>query len=99
MSSILTIIEFVFFFGLLIFFHELGHFLSCKALGIEVEEFGFGYPPRLVKLFTWKGTDVTLNWIPFGGFVRPKGEGDETVPGGMAAAPLGSASWCSSLAQ
>jgi len=44
MSSILTIIEFIFFFGLLIFFHELGHFLSCKALGIEVEEFGFGYP-------------------------------------------------------
>lgn len=87
MSSILTIIEFVFFFGLLIFFHELGHFLSSKALGIEVEEFGFGYPPRMVKLFTWKGTDVTLNWIPFGGFVRPKGEGDETVPGGMAAAP------------
>ena len=35
MSSILTIIEFVFFFGLLIFFHELGHFLSSKALGIE----------------------------------------------------------------
>ena len=87
MTTFLTILQFVFVFGLLVFFHELGHFLMSKSLGIQVEEFGFGYPPRLVKLFSWKGTDVTLNWIPFGGFVRPKGEGDETVEGGMAAAP------------
>lgn len=87
MSTFVVILQFVFVFGLLIFFHELGHFLASKALGIEIEEFGFGYPPRLVKLFTWKGTEVTLNWIPFGGFVRPKGEGDENVEGGMSAAP------------
>ena len=87
MDIMLTILQFVLVFGLLVFFHELGHFLVSKALGIEVEEFGFGYPPRLVKLFTWKGTDVTLNWIPFGGFVRPKGETDEGEPGGMLAAP------------
>jgi len=87
MTTFLTILQFVFVFGLLVFFHELGHFLMSKSLGIQIEEFGFGYPPRLVKLFSWKGTDVTLNWIPFGGFVRPKGEGDETVEGGMAAAP------------
>ncbi|MFZ3069687.1 MAG: M50 family metallopeptidase [Anaerolineaceae bacterium] len=87
MSIFVTILQFVFIFGLLIFFHELGHFLASKALGIEIEEFGFGYPPRLVKLGTWKGTDVTLNWIPFGGFVRPKGEGDANVQGGMSAAP------------
>jgi len=99
MSSILTIIEFVFFFGLLIFFHELGHFLSSKALGIEVEEFGFGYPPKMVKLFTWKGTDVTLNWIPFGGFVRPKGRGMKPCPVGWLQPLRGNASWCSSPAQ
>lgn len=87
MTPFLTILQFVFVFGLLVFFHELGQFLTAKSLGIQIEEFGFGYPPRLLKLFTWKGTDVTLNWIPFGGFVRPKGEGDETVEGGMAAAP------------
>ncbi|MBP7031799.1 MAG: site-2 protease family protein [Anaerolineaceae bacterium] len=87
MTTFLTILQFVFVFGLLVFFHELGHFLTAKSLGIQIEEFGFGYPPRLLKLFSWKGTDVTLNWIPFGGFVRPKGEGDETVEGGMAAAP------------
>lgn len=82
-----TLLQFVIFLGLLIFVHELGHFLAAKSVGIEVEEFGFGYPPRLLKLFTWKGTDVTLNWIPFGGFVRPKGEQDPDVPGGMQAAP------------
>lgn len=81
------IIQFIFVFGLIVFVHELGHFLVSKWVGVEVEEFGFGYPPRLAKLFTWKGTEVTLNWIPFGGFVRPKGETDDGEPGGMLAAP------------
>jgi regulator of sigma E protease len=55
-------------------------------LKIEVEEFGFGFPPRIVTLFTWKGTKFSLNWIPLGGFNRIKGEDDPTLPGGMAAA-------------
>ncbi len=87
MSTIWTILQFVFFFGFLVFIHEFGHMLVSKALGIEVEEFGFGYPPRLAKLFTWKGTEFTLNWIPFGGFVRPKGETEAGEPGGLLAAP------------
>lgn len=87
MTAIWTILQFVIAFGLLVFFHELGHFLASKWLGIEVEEFGFGYPPRLLKLFSWKGTDVTINAIPFGAFVRPKGETDITEPGSILAAP------------
>jgi len=87
MSLAWLILQFVIVLGLLIFLHELGHFLASKALGIPIVEFGFGYPPRMVKLFTWKGTDVTLNWIPFGGFVRAKGESDTDVEGGMATAP------------
>ena len=84
-----NIFLFIVVFGLLIFIHELGHFLAARLLGIGVEEFGFGYPPRLLKLFTWKGTDFTLNWIPFGGFNRISGENDPDVPGGMAnARPL-----------
>jgi len=63
----------------LIFIHEFGHFLVAKWSGIEVEEFGFGYPPQALKLFKWKGTVFSLNWIPFGGFVRMKGE--EPKPG------------------
>ena len=87
MSILLILIQVVVVISLLIFFHELGHFLSARAVGIEVEEFGFGYPPRLAKIGEWKGTEISINWIPFGGFVRPKGEADETVEGGMAGAP------------
>jgi regulator of sigma E protease len=58
----------------LILVHELGHFLAAKAVGITILEFGLGFPPRIRKLFTWQGTEFTLNWIPLGGFVRPLGE-------------------------
>lgn len=87
MTTILIILQFAIVFGLLVFFHELGHFLASKWLGIEVEEFGFGLPPRLFRIFSWKGTDVTVNAIPFGAFVRPKGETDITEPGSILAAP------------
>src|SRR4030043_995287 len=80
------IIEFIIALGALIFVHEVGHFIVCKLLKIEVDEFGFGYPPRALKLFELGGTKFTLNWIPFGGFVRPKGDNDPTIPGGLAAA-------------
>jgi regulator of sigma E protease len=84
--TIELIVEFVIALGVMIFIHEFGHFIVCKLLHIEVEEFGFGYPPRALTLFEAGGTKFTLNWLPFGGFVRPKGEQDPDVPGGMAAA-------------
>lgn len=82
----IMIVEFVLAFGFLVFLHELGHFIMARIFDIDVEEFGFGFPPRLAKLGVWKGTEITLNWIPFGAFVRPKGENDPAVTGGMAAA-------------
>lgn len=57
--------------------HELGHFFAARAFGVRVDEFGVGYPPRARKLFVWKGTTFTLNWLPFGGFVRIFGEQTE----------------------
>lgn len=66
--------------------HELGHFVAARLCGIKVDEFGLGFPPRALKLFEWKGTLFSLNWIPIGGFVRPAGEDDPNVPGGLASA-------------
>lgn len=77
---------FIIAIALLIIVHELGHFIAARIVKVEVEEFGLGFPPRALKLFTWKGTVFSLNWIPIGGFVRPKGENDPEVEGGLAAA-------------
>ncbi|MDB5187990.1 MAG: hypothetical protein JWO50_510 [Candidatus Kaiserbacteria bacterium] len=54
----------------LVVIHELGHFITAKLFGIHVEEFGVGYPPRAFTFGVWGGTEYTINWIPFGGFVR-----------------------------
>ncbi|MCA9961801.1 MAG: site-2 protease family protein [Anaerolineales bacterium] len=66
--------------------HELGHFWAARLANIRVEEFGFGIPPRAAVLAKRKGTLFTLNWIPLGGFVRPAGEDDPSIPDGLAAA-------------
>ena len=197
-TSLLTVLAFVAVFALVVFIHELGHFLMARLLKVEVEEFGFGLPPRMLTMwrekgyillksgrrvviprtfglpFGWSsvlnhelkltidqvdnlfvlrtlewtetlpekirktgtdplkkneilvdetgrvlephtdlpadttrqvvigehpgsialtdviaeahpGVELTLNWLPIGGFVRPKGENDPTVPGGLAA--------------
>lgn len=55
--------------------HEIGHFVAAKLVGITILEFGVGMPPRMLRLFRFRGTDYTINWLPLGGFVRPMGEG------------------------
>ena len=84
----LTVVSFFLLLGLLMFFHELGHYLVARRSGIEVEEFGvFGFPPRLIKLFTYDGTVFSINAIPFGAFVRMKGEDmADSSPGSFNAA-------------
>lgn len=74
LSLIVSIAIFILVLSFLVIIHELGHFFAAKYAGIEVKEFGIGYPPKAIKLFNWMGTDFTLNWIPFGGFVRMEGE-------------------------
>ncbi len=80
------VIEFIGALALLIVVHELGHFLACRLFKVPVEEFGIGLPPKAVTLFRAGGTEFTLNWIPLGGFVRPRGENDPQVVNGLAAA-------------
>lgn len=60
--------------SLLILLHEFGHYIVAKLFGVKVEEFGIGIPPKALKLFTWRETEFTLNWLPLGGFVRLAGE-------------------------
>ena len=69
----MTLIVFILILSILIFVHEFGHFITAKKLGIKVEEFGFGLPP---KIFSRKigETIYSVNWLPIGGFVRLFGE-------------------------
>lgn len=87
MELLITIVSFVIVLGVLVFFHELGHYWVARRNGIVVEEFGMGYPPRILKLFTYDGTIFSINLIPFGGFARMKGEdGADMAPGSFNAA-------------
>lgn len=83
---LLGLVQFIAVLAALIIIHELGHFLAARLFKVKVEEFGLGFPPRLVSLFEAGGTKFSLNAIPLGGFVRLKGENDPSVPGGIAAA-------------
>jgi regulator of sigma E protease len=86
MSIWWTIGAFILVLTPIILIHELGHFIAARLSGIRVDEFGLGFPPRAVKLFKRGDTLYSLNWIPIGGFVRPAGEDDPTMPGGLAGA-------------
>jgi len=82
----MTIILFLVVLAVLIFVHELGHFIVAKKSGIRVDEFAIGFPP---KVFSWvKGeTKYVLNLIPFGGYVKIFGENpdDESMTGADSA--------------
>lgn len=64
--------------SLLILGHEAGHFFAAKMFGLKVDEFGIGFPPRITA---WRPknseTEYSINWLPFGGFVRISGERGE----------------------
>lgn len=72
-AMFIAIITFIAVLAVLVIAHEFGHFFVARKAGIHVEEFGFGFPPRL---WACKGKicDWSVNWLPFGGFVKLKGE-------------------------
>ena len=75
---LVTILATIFVLGILVFIHELGHFLAAKMVGIRVERFSIGFPPRL---FGKKigDTDYCISAIPFGGYVKMSGMIDESM--------------------
>ena len=72
-------------FILLIVLHEYGHFLVAKRNGVEVEEFGIGFPPKIWGKKLGKGIFegyYTINLLPLGGFVKLKGESGDDLDKG-----------------
>ena len=62
--------------GVLIFVHELGHFMAAKAVDIEVPRFSIGMGPKAVG-FRWGETEYVISWLPLGGYVKMAGMGEE----------------------
>lgn len=73
--SMLTAILFILVLVVLIISHEFGHFIAAKLFGVQVDEFGLGFPPKIIGK-KYGETEYTLNWLPFGGFVKIVGEDD-----------------------
>jgi len=73
---IITVLIFILILGVLVFSHELGHFLMAKRAGVKVLEFGFGFPPKIFGK-KYHGTIYSINAIPLGGFVKIFGEEGE----------------------
>lgn len=74
----MSIVVFIVVICALIIAHEFGHFIAAKLAGMRVDEFGLGYPPRAITIARGGETEYTLNWLPFGGFVKIYGE-DESL--------------------
>ena len=73
----ITLLAFIFVLGILVFIHEFGHFIFAKMVGIRVERFSLGFPPRMVGKKIGE-TDYCISWIPIGGYVKLSGMIDES---------------------
>ncbi len=78
-----TILLFIVTLLFVVLIHETGHFIASKRVGVAVEEFGLGFPPRIFGKM-WKGTLYSINVLPIGAFVRSPGENDPSIEGSLA---------------
>lgn len=83
-----SILSFIAVLGIIVFVHELGHFLAAKSVGIRVETFSLGFPPKMVGK-KWGETEYMISWLPLGGYVKMAGMIDESFDD----KPLTGASW------
>jgi len=98
LPAVVTFFWFIVALGILIFIHEMGHFLVAKFYKVRVEKFSLGFGPKIWG-FTHGETEYVISWIPFGGYVKMLGEGlDEEEespvevkddPNSFAAKPVG----------
>ena len=94
MQFLKTVLDFVVTLGVLVFVHELGHFLAAKLCGMRVDRFSIGFPPRMVGKKVGE-TDYCISWLPLGGYVKMAGMIDESLdrPDSISGAPASRASW------
>ena len=69
----LTIISFILVLGVLIFIHELGHYLAARHVGVKVEAFSIGFPPTACGKLIGE-TEYRISWVPIGGYVKLLGQ-------------------------
>ncbi len=74
----MTILATIVVLGVLIVIHELGHFMAAKSVGVEVQRFSIGLPPRMFG-FRKGETEYVIGWVPLGGYVKMGGMGDEVM--------------------
>jgi regulator of sigma E protease len=86
---LITLVVFILILGVIIFVHELGHLVAAKWRGVRVDEFGIGFPPRLLS-FKKGETVYSLNLIPLGGFTKMAGEQDADEDRGLQSKGYGS---------
>ena len=76
MQTILTIIALLIVLGVVVFVHELGHFLAARWAGVRVDTFSIGFGPALLKWTDRRGTVWKLACLPLGGYVSIYGQED-----------------------
>ena len=74
--TVLIIPAFLFVITVVVFFHELGHFLAARACGVKVDVFSIGFGREIVGFYDRKGTRWKISWLPMGGYVKFAGDAD-----------------------
>lgn len=75
-GHMITVLSFILLLGFLIFIHEMGHYLAARHVGVRVETFSIGFPPKMIGK-KYGDTEYILSWIPLGGYVRLFGQNME----------------------
>jgi regulator of sigma E protease len=95
-DTLRSILAYILVLGVLVFFHELGHYLAARARGVTVEAFSIGFGPALLSWRAKSGTIWKVSALPLGGYVKMQGWGEEAdapkLPGSFAATSLASKS-------
>src|SRR5207253_9464427 len=91
-ASVTSIIAFLFVLGVLIFVHELGHFLMARRIGVRVLTFSLGFGPKLINVKRG-GTEYCISTVPLGGYVKMAGENPEDTRTGAPDEYLSKGKW------